>query len=85
MRAVEVLGTGAVTLFAHVAEMTPKDFLDLSTRLCKDLKYWTGEMSRRDKLSPNDLERLKETYRVIERVTLEAAAPAAAAAHVPPE
>lgn len=65
--------------------MTPKDFIDLSTRLCKDLKDWTEEMSRRDRLSPEYLERLKEAYDVIERVTLEAAAPAAASAHVPPE
>ena len=54
--------------------MTPKEVLDLSTRLCKDLKDWTEEMSRENKLSPDYLESLKEAYGVIENVTLSAAA-----------
>lgn len=62
--------------------MTPTEFLDLSTRLCKDLKDWTEEMSQADKMPPEYLESLKEAYGVIERVTLSAAH--AAASPAPP-
>jgi DNA-binding ferritin-like protein (Dps family) len=65
--------------------MTPTEFLDLSTRLCKDLKDWTEEMSRADKLPPEYLESLKEAYGVIERVTVGAADAASPAISVAPE
>jgi len=63
--------------------MTPTEFLNLSTRLCKDLKDWTEEMSHADKLPPEYLESLKEAYGVIERVTLSATATAAAETAAP--
>jgi len=65
--------------------MTPTEFLDLSTRLCRDLKAWTEEMSRADKMPPEYLESLKEAYGVIERVTLGATAEARGAGSNIPE
>jgi hypothetical protein len=56
--------------------MTPTAFLELSTRLCKDMKDWTEEMFREDKLSPEHLQVLKDALGVIEQVTLTATADA---------
>jgi hypothetical protein len=56
--------------------MTPTAFLELSTRLCKDMKDWTEEMFREEKLSPDHLQSLKDALGVIEQVTLEATAAA---------
>lgn len=64
--------------------MTPTAFLELSTRLCKDMKEWTEEMFREDKLSPEYLQSLKDALGVIERVTIAAAAEAVPVVVEPP-
>ena len=56
--------------------MTPTAFLELSTRLCKDMKDWTEAMFREEKLSPDHLQVLNDALGVIERVTIEATASA---------
>jgi hypothetical protein len=50
--------------------MTPKDFLDLSTKLLNDLKAWVVEAGRDNSLSPADLETLRAATQIVERVTL---------------
>ena len=65
--------------------MTPTEFLDLSTRLCKDLKDWTEEMSQADKLPPDTSRASRRRTGVIERVTEGAADAASPAIPVAPE
>ena len=65
--------------------MTPTELLDLSTRLCEDLKAWTEEMARENKLEPEYPESLRDAYGVIERATLSATAAAAATTAAAPD
>ena len=64
--------------------MTPTAFLELSTRLCKDMKDWTEAMFGEEKLSPEHLQVLKDALGVIEGVTLEATAAAMPIEAAPP-
>ena len=57
--------------------MNPRAFLDLSTRLMKDLKDWTEEVTARGAMSPDDLRVLQEAASAVERVTLAEAETAA--------
>jgi hypothetical protein len=49
--------------------MTPREFLDLSTRLCKDMKDWSVQASADNVLSPSDLVILKSVMGIVERAT----------------
>src|SRR5687767_8174720 len=48
---------------------TPRAFLDLSTRLVKDLKGWSEEAATRHLLSPDDLKSLQDAADTVQRVT----------------
>jgi hypothetical protein len=50
--------------------MTSQEFLDLSTKLCKDLKDWLVEAGKDDSLSPEYLANLNSTIEIIDQVTL---------------
>jgi hypothetical protein len=50
--------------------MTSQEFLDLSTRLCKDLKGWIAEAGKDDNLSAEYLAHLNSTIEIIDQVTL---------------
>lgn len=50
--------------------MTPREFLDLSTRLCKDMADWSVQATKDDVLSASDLVMLKSVMGIIERATL---------------
>jgi hypothetical protein len=51
--------------------MTPKDFLDLSTKLCKDLTVWIGEAHRDGELDEHQLNVLNNAIEIINQVTLQ--------------
>jgi hypothetical protein len=50
--------------------MTSQEFLDLSTKLCKDLKDWVAEAGKDDTLSAEYLAHLNSTIEIIDQVTL---------------
>jgi len=50
--------------------MTSQEFLDLSTRLAKDLQTWVAQAAKDDVLSPAELETLQSAARILERGTL---------------
>ena len=50
--------------------MTPRDFLDLSTRLCKDLNAWVAEAHKSQAMTESDLALLNGAIKIIDRVTL---------------
>ena len=50
--------------------MTAQEFLDLSTKLFKDINLWVAEAGRDDALSPSDLATLAAATSIVERVTL---------------
>ena len=50
--------------------MTAQEFLDLSTRLCADMKAWVAESGRDNALSLSDLATLTAATTIVERVTL---------------
>ena len=50
--------------------MTAQEFLDLSTRLCSDMKAWVAEAGRDHALSLDDLATLTAATQIVERVTL---------------
>ena len=54
--------------------MTSQQFLDLSTRIVKDLKAWSEEATRRTLVPPIDLEELERVAAIIDRVTTNAIA-----------
>jgi len=54
--------------------MTSQAFVELSTRLVKDLKQWSDEATRRDRLSPEQLAVLQETADIVDSVTVTAVA-----------
>ena len=51
--------------------MTPKDFLDLSTTLCKDLNIWISEAHRDGELDEHQLSVLNNAVEIINQVTLQ--------------
>ena len=57
----------SVTAEVH---MTAKEFLDLSTKLCNDMKGWIAEASKDDMLSVSDLALLNAAMKIVDRVTL---------------
>ncbi len=54
--------------------MTSQLFLDLSTRLVKDLKAWSEEATRREALTPEELADLQEAAEIVDRATVAAVA-----------
>ena len=50
--------------------MTPKEFLDLSTKLCTDLKQWMTESARDATLTTEHLATLNSAIEIIEQVTV---------------
>ena len=50
--------------------MTPQAFLDLSTRLCKDLNAWVAEAHKSQAMTESDLALLNGALKIIDRVTL---------------
>lgn len=54
--------------------MTSQHFLELSTRLVKDLKAWSEEAAHRDTLPPAALAVLQEAAEIVDRVTVAAVA-----------
>ena len=50
--------------------MTPQAFLDLSTKLCKDMKDWIAEAHKGDAMTESDLALLNGAIKIIDRVTL---------------
>jgi hypothetical protein len=50
--------------------MTSQEFLDLSTRLAKDLQTWVTEAAKDDLLSSAELETLRSAAQILERGTL---------------
>ena len=50
--------------------MTSQEFLDLSTKLCNDLKSWLAEAGKDESLSPDHLATLNSTIEIIDQVTL---------------
>ena len=54
--------------------MTSQQFIDLSTRVVKDLKAWSEEATRRTVVPPVDLEELERAAAIIDRVTTNAIA-----------
>jgi hypothetical protein len=51
--------------------MTPQDFLELSTRLCTDLKNWIAEVHRDGELGEHQLSVLNSAIEIINQVTLQ--------------
>jgi hypothetical protein len=45
-------------------------FLDVSTKLVKDLMDWSDEVTRRDAITAEQLQTLKDAVLVIEQVTI---------------
>jgi hypothetical protein len=56
--------------------MTAQEFIDLSTKLFKDLKVWVAAAGEDGNLSPADLETIRAATEIVERVTLREAAAA---------
>jgi Xaa-Pro aminopeptidase len=54
--------------------MTSQLFLELSTRLVKDLKAWSEEATRREALTPEELADLQEAAEIVDRATVVAVA-----------
>ncbi len=54
--------------------MTSQQFLDLSTRVVRELKEWSEEATRRTVVPPVDLEELERVAAIIDRVTTNAIA-----------
>jgi hypothetical protein len=50
--------------------MTPQAFLDLSTRLCQDMKAWIIEAGKDQTLSVEHLAVLNSAIEIIDQVTL---------------
>jgi hypothetical protein len=50
--------------------MTAQEFLDLSTKLCSDMKAWVAEGGKDNALSLDDLATLTAATQIVERVTL---------------
>lgn len=50
--------------------MTAQEFLEVSTKLFKDMKIWIAEASKDDALSASDLAMLTAAMKIVERVTL---------------
>jgi len=53
--------------------MTPKELLDLATRMAVDLKNWSAEATHRNLVTAEELALLRSAVTVIERVTESAA------------
>ena len=56
--------------------MTAQEFIDLSTKLFKDLKAWVVAAGEHGNLSPTDLETIRTATEIVDRVTLREAAAA---------
>jgi len=54
--------------------MTSQDFLQLSTRLVKDVKEWSEEATRLDALSAEELAVLHRAAEIVDRSTVAAVA-----------
>lgn len=52
--------------------MTSQLFLELSTRLVKDLKAWSEEATRREAMSPEEIADLQEAADIVDRATVAA-------------
>jgi hypothetical protein len=52
------------------AAVTAQEFLEVSTKLFKDMKIWIAEASKDDALSASDLAMLTAAMKIVERVTL---------------
>jgi hypothetical protein len=50
--------------------MTPQAFLDLSTKLCKDLKEWIAEATKDEVVSAEYLATLNSAVEIIDQVTM---------------
>ena len=50
--------------------MTSQEFLELSTRLAKDLQTWVAQAAKDDVLSPVELETLRSAAQILERGTV---------------
>ena len=55
--------------------MNTREFVELSSKLFTDLKYWVAEASKDESLSPSDLAILQSGMKIVERVTLRQATP----------
>jgi len=53
-----------------IDRMTPQEFLELSTKLFKDMNSWIAESAEHKSLSPSDLALLRSAAGIVERVTL---------------
>ena len=54
--------------------MSPDAFLELSTRLVNDMKAWSEEATRLDRLSTDELAMLKRAAEIVDRITVAVAA-----------
>jgi hypothetical protein len=54
--------------------MTSQQFVELSTRLMKDMKAWSEEATRRAAVTPEHLTALERAVEIVDRVTVDAAA-----------
>lgn len=54
--------------------MSPEAFLELSTRLVNDMKAWSEEATRLDRLSTDELAMLKRAAEIVDRITVAVAA-----------
>ena len=50
--------------------MTAQEYVDLSTKLCNDLKAWIAEAGKDESLSAEYLAHLNSTIEIIDQVTL---------------
>ncbi len=50
--------------------MTSKQFLNLSTRLCNDMRQWLAEVGKDHAISPEYLSTLNSAIEIIDQVTL---------------
>ena len=49
--------------------MTAKEFLDVSTKLFRDMNAWVAEAAKDDTLSASDLAMINASMKIVERVT----------------
>ena len=54
--------------------MSPEAFLELSTRLVNDMKAWSEEATRLDRLSTDELAMLRRAAEIVDRITVAVAA-----------
>ncbi len=58
----------------EAGSMTTQLFLELSTRLVKDVKDWSEEATRRNALTPEDLIALQRAAEIVDQATVAAVA-----------